>query len=321
MRAQHIGINLGYIHDDKPFLQLEKRLAEIQQMGIELVELDIAPFHLIVHGEIHRPSLAEFLAITRQFDLRYSVHGLMRLNLAYDSRHELCCQIMRSQIEICRALQACCLVYHSGLQAMDEARYEVRRTLLTTAELAEGARREVVAFRTLATRLADANLIVGMENGDTHQWEHALIARFGLPRAALLQHHARIHIAPIVRQLEAIGSPHVGLTVDVGHLHIAAHDMGFDYFEAVEQATPWVKHIHLSDNLGLLDRGFGIERDRWAFGEADIHMPPGWGCVPYRQVFDRWPDFQGHMIMELETAFHGYGRQARETLQTILSEP
>jgi sugar phosphate isomerase/epimerase len=226
---------------------------------------------------------------------------------------------MRCQIEICRAMGAFCLVYHSGLQALDEVRYGVRRTLLSQEELAAGARREVLAWQELAPLAADAGLLIGMENGDTHQWEHELIARFGLPRAAMSQHHARIHVEPIVRQLEAIDRPNVGLTLDVGHLHIAAHDMGFDYLAAIQSAAPWLVHVHLSDNLGKLDRGFDNEPDRWAFGEADIHMPPGWGSIPYDEIFKRWPDYDGAIVMEIKSGFADYCQEGLHTMQALLA--
>lgn len=147
---------------------------------------------------------------------------------------------MRCQLEVCRAVGAGILVYHSGLQALDQVQYGVRPTLLSDEELLAGAAQEVAALRELAPVAANAGVIIGMENGDSHQWEHTLLAQFDRPRADLSQHHARLHIPPIVRQLEAIDHPNVAMTLDIAHLHIAAHDMGFDYLAAIEQAAPWV---------------------------------------------------------------------------------
>ncbi len=318
MHVRDIGLNLDYIGPWRKLDQLERQLDHFRALGFRLIEIDITPFHLIVNGEIHQKSLNAFLGVIRNFDLRYTIHGLLRLNLAYDSRRALCEQIMRSQIEICRAIGASVLVYHSGLQALDEVRYGVRETLLSDAELLEGARHEVDAFRRLAPLAADAGVIIGMENGDTHLWEHRQMARFGLSREALAKYHARIRIAPIVRQLEAIAHPNIGLAVDVGHLYIAAQDMGFDYLSEIAQAGPWLKHIHLSDNFGRLDRGFDDEAERWAFGEADVHMPPGWGEIPYHQVFACWPDYHGDIIIELKPAFFDVAQDARHTLQTLI---
>jgi len=300
--------------------QLEQDLAYYQELGFPLVEIDPSPFCLILDGELRQPQLQDLLAVLGNFDLRYSVHGLCRLNLAYDPRHNLCRRILLCQIEICRAMGASRLVYHSGLQALDAVRYGVRRALLTEEELDAGARREVEAFRALAPVAADAGIIIGMENGDPHQWEYNVIARCARPRSELSRHHPRLHIRPIVRQLEAIDHPNVAMTLDVGHLYIAAHDVGFDYLEAVGEAASWVKHLHISDNFGRLDQGFDVEHDRWAFGEADIHLPPGWGVIPYRETFAYLPDYEGDLVLEIKSGFWDYVGEGLETMRAILGD-
>ena len=316
--VRDVGIALNNPGPSSPLRQLEHSLAYFQELGFRLVEINPIPFSLIVNGELRRPQLADFLSVLKDFDLCYSVHGLDRLNLAYDTRHELGRQIMLCQIEICRAVGAPRLVYHSGLQALDAARYGVQRSLLSDEELAAGARREVKAFRNLAPVAADAGVVLCMENGDPHQWEYNLLAQFGRPRSELARYHPRLRVAPIVRQLEAIDHPNVGMTLDIGHLYIAAHDLGFDYLEAIGEAAPWVKHIHVSDNFGLLDQGFDTERDRWAFGEADIHLPPGWGHIPYRQAFARLPDYEGDLILEIKPGFRDYFGTGLKSIQEIL---
>jgi sugar phosphate isomerase/epimerase len=315
-----IGINLDSLGSPSQLQQLEQDLARLRKLGFRLVEVNSASFGLIMNGRLRQPQLDNFRSVLRGFDLRYSIHGLNRLNLAYDPRHELCRQVMECQIEISRAIGASRLVVHSGLQALDAVRYGMRASLLTDKELAAGARREVEALRNLACVAADAGVTICMENGDPHQWEYNVVASFGLPRSELLKHHPRLCIAPIVWQLEAIDHPNVAMTLDVGHLYIAAHDLGFDYLEAVGEAAPWVKHLHVSDNFGLLDRGFDTEHDRWAFGEADIHLPPGWGSIPFREVFARLPDYEGDLVLEIKPGFRDYLGEGLETVKAILSD-
>jgi sugar phosphate isomerase/epimerase len=82
--------------------------------------------------------------------------------------------------------------------------------------------------------------------------------------------------------------------------------------EAVAEAAPWVRHLHMNDNFGRLDRGENSGYNRWVFGEADMHMPPGWGQVPYPQVFDPLGDFSGDIILEIDSAFLDYAPDARD---------
>ena len=51
-----------------------------------------------------------FKSVLKNFDLTYSVHGFLRLNLAYDERIELCRKIMNTQIEFCKGIGATRLV-------------------------------------------------------------------------------------------------------------------------------------------------------------------------------------------------------------------
>jgi sugar phosphate isomerase/epimerase len=319
LTIRDIGMAVGVPGGRGKYRQLEGALGGVYDLGYRLVELSPAPFAIILNGELQRRQLADFVAVLEQFDLRYTIHAFNRLNLAYDPRHNLCQAIMRCLIEICGTVGAERLVYHSGLQALDGVRHGVRRTLLTEQELAEGAAREIAAFRTLAPLATDAGVVIGMENGDSHGWEHNLIAAAGLPRAALLDHHARLRIEPIVRQLEAIDHPNIGLTLDIAHLHIAAHDLGFDYLAAIEAAAPWVRHLHVNDNFGLLDQGFDHEPDRWAFGEADLHLPPGWGTIPYAEVFARLPSYQGDLILEIKAGFADELGDSLTAMQQILA--
>lgn len=319
MQITDIGIALtrpGGIHT---LHDLEAALGQLRDTGYGLVELNPAAFAVIVDGEIRRERLNALAGVLRSAGLRYSVHGILRLNLAYDPRHELCRRIMACQIEVCRAIGAARLVYHSGLQALDDLRHGLRRSPLSEQELAEGAAREVAAFRELAPLAEQAGVVIGLENGDSHLWEHRLLASHRLPREALAQHHARLRIEPIVAQLEAIDHPSIAMTLDIAHLHIAAHDLGFDYLEAVRTAAPWVRHLHVNDNFGRLDQGFDAEHDRWAFGEADMHLPPAWGSIPYQEVFARLPEYEGDLILEIKPGFFDAFGEALTTTRALIS--
>jgi sugar phosphate isomerase/epimerase len=298
---------------------LETELAYYDKVGYRLVEINPLSFGLIVHGELRRAQLANYLAVLKNFDFRYSVHGLDRLNLAYDPRHELCRQIMTCQIEICRAIGASRLVYHSGLQSLEAVYYGMRESLLTDEELTAGAKQEATAFKAMASVAADAGVVICMENTPPHWQEYKLLATFGRPQSELVKHHPSLRVEPIIRQLEAIGHPNVAMTLDVAHLYIAAHSLSFDYLEAVSKAAPWVKHLHINDNFGHVDRGFDENGDRLAFGEADLHLPPGWGSIPYHEVFAHLPDYEGDLILEIKPSFRDYFAEALKNTQEMLA--
>jgi sugar phosphate isomerase/epimerase len=318
MKVRDVGICLNTNGQSITLAELETTLDGFKRSGFRLAEVDPSLFALIINGEVRRGQLDGFLAVTRRSGLRLTVHGPGRLNLAFDPRHDLCKRVMAAYIELCGLMGADRLVYHSGLQALDLVRTGVRSTLLSARELAEGAAREVAALRELAPRAADAGVVICMENLDPHLWELAMVRGFGLPDSALDDHLARLRIGPIVRQLEAVGHPSVGMTLDLGHLWLSAHQCGFPYLEAVSEAAPWVRHLHATDNFGRLDVGYATEHERWAYGEADMHLPPGWGSVPFRDAFARLPGFQGDLILEILAELREHVAEARTSVVELL---
>ena len=300
--------------------QLETELAYYHEIGYRLVEINPPSFGFIVHGELRQPQLANYLAVLKNFDFRYSVHGLDRLNLAYDPRHELCRRIMTCQIEICRAVGASRLVYHSGLQSLEAVYYGLRESLLTAEELTAGSKQEVTALKALAPVASDAGVVICMENTPPHWQEYKFLTHFGCPQSELVKHLPSLTVEPIIRQLEAIDHPNVAMTLDVAHLYIAAHSLSFDYLEAISKAAPWVKHLHANDNFGHLDQGIDENGDRLAFGEADLHLPPGWGSIPYYEVFARLSAYEGDLILEIKPGFRDYFAEALKNTQEILAD-
>jgi len=319
IRVRDIGITLKVPTDAFPFRALASGLAVLREQGFALVEIEPTPFTVILDGELQPRQLARLVAVLEGAGLRFSVHGFGGLNLAYDPRHDLCRKIMRAQIELCRRVGADRLVYHSGLQALEEVRIGNRGTLLSAGELEDGARREAAALRELGRAAADAGVVIAVENLDPHLWEHQLVQSAGLPDSDIDRHLARLRIGPIVRQLEEVDHPNVGMTLDVAHLYLAAHDREFPYLEAVSEAAPWVRHLHVTDNFGRLDTGRPGEGDRRPFGEADLHLPPGWGSIPFHEVFARLPDYRGDLILEIGPGFEDSLAEARSTVREMLS--
>jgi sugar phosphate isomerase/epimerase len=94
---------------------------------------------------------------------------------------------------------------------------------------------------------------------------------------------------------------------------------GFRLSGSSRQAAPWVKHLHTNDNVGRLGQGFDAESDRWAYSEADIHLPPGWGSIPYADVFARLPDYRGALILEIKAGFADFLGESLQTMKALVS--
>jgi len=117
-----------------------------------------------------------------------------------------------------------------------------------------------------------------------------------------------------------VNHPNLGLTLDVGHLFLAAHQVGFDYLQAIRQAAPYVRHLHASDNWGRLGGPIDSLNHRVPFGEGDVHLPPGWGAIPHAKALKQLPDYEGFLILEIRPRFYEHLAEALDTTRQIVHQ-
>lgn len=319
MDIEGIGIDICGMGQVNKLIDIERNLQLLFDMGYRVVEFAMELQNLVINGELRRKEFENLKSVLNNFDIQYTVHGYLRLNLAYDGRTDLCNKILSSHLEFCKGISANRLVIHSGLEALTTLRQGVRRSLLSDEELRHGALNEVNALKKAAPKAGDFGIIICVENGDPHLWEINTLLEFGGKEKDLAKFHQRLMIPPIIKQLELVDHPAVGMTLDFGHLYIASKTLHFDYISAVKEAVPWVKHLHLSDNFGNLDRNVNNESERWAFGEADMHMPPGWGAIPFPEVIACFSNYHGYAILEINEGFRDYFIQALDDTKQLFN--
>ena len=86
---------------------------------------------------------------------------------------------------------------------------------------------------------------------------------------------------PLKHLMERIHSDRIGVCLDVGHAHYSRTPVG----QWFDQLGPWIRYLHLSDNLG----------------EFDDHLPPGKGSIDWAQVSKRWESLGKEIPITLET--------------------
>ncbi|CAA6605002.1 hypothetical protein MTBLM1_40206 [Rhodospirillaceae bacterium LM-1] len=60
-----------------------------------------------------------------------------------------------------------------------------------------------------------------------------------------------------------LGDDNFGFLIDVGHLKVSAHVLGFDADQALESLAPWVRGFHLSENDGQTDSNQAFDESAW----------------------------------------------------------
>ncbi len=319
MKIHAIGIDIPDQRVDGRRQVLVDELRHARSLGFPLAELSIASLSVITNGELVAQRVAAIREAIAPSDLRYSVHAPGRSNLAFGPDLDMEYRVVEACLRFCHAIGARVLVYHSGLQALDAARTGTA-PLPGEDELARGAEREVAALRKLARIAEDLNVIIGMENGDPHLWEYAVLLRAGRGRDDLPKYHARLRTSALIEQVKAVNHPNVRITLDLAHLHLATHALGDDYLAAIALAAPWVCHLHINDNFGKLDAGYDYEGYRLPYGEADLHLPPGWGAIPYAEAFARLGEYEGDIVLEIKERYRDHLDEGLANIRRILLE-
>ena len=76
---------------------------------------------------------------------------------------------------------------------------------------------------------------------------------------------------------ERIPSPNVGILLDLGHLKVTSHWLGFDRYQFVDKVKDRVFALHLHENNGLVDEHKGLNEDSWCLRiineQCFAHLP------------------------------------------------
>ena len=326
MKITGIGIDEDIPYPGGDLSCLDNSLARLQACGFDNVELTVHQLVTVIKGKLRPRHVEDIKRITEKYPFIYTVHAPLRLNLAfpqtwpgYSGDLEVEKDVFAASLEFCASLGAGMMVYHSGLISLHQAVF-YSAPLPGDEELEQAYHREIEALRELTPLAAEYGVVVGMENRDPHPWEAAVLAKAGLPPEKLLKYHAGMNMDVLASQVEAVNHPNFGITLDFGHLYIAARYCGFDYLEALRRAAPHIRHLHVHDNFGRLGGVFETLIERMPYGDGDVHLPPGWGEIPYSEALPVLSDYEGLFVLEINPHVRDALDESLETARALILE-
>lgn len=255
------------------FDDLAAALDEAEALGVDVVELPVYAWHLIVGGRVLDRRLADLKAALAGRRLRYTVHGPLSINLMDVSerlpRHEA---VLEASMAIASEIGADHLVMHTGMV----------RDPQDDIEVAYSRQRDALA------RAGD----IAARRGVTLCVEN--VFRFGSVRETATP-------SKLAGELEAIDHGSVKATLDVSHAYIRAAENRLDPRAEVAALAPHAVHLHLHDSFGRPSELWTFDpAEAVAFGEGDLHLPIGWGDIDWDFIAEtcRFPA-GGIAILEL----------------------
>jgi sugar phosphate isomerase/epimerase len=294
MSIKGIGIDAHSPRLNGSLEVLEHDLALFQRVGFDYVEIPVHGVDAILGGRLHERRVKQVQELLAKFDLQYTVHSPDPLNLCDVGRLDLQKAVFRSSLEFARVIGAEIMVYHGGVTnpPNEEAGLSVERLKQVERE----------ALSELADRAAALGIVIGVENVGPKSYS--------------------ARIAELVEQVREINHPNVGITLDFGHAYLTARHLGYDFLEAIELAAPHIVHVHVHDNFGrVVSLPWDVPYIYTApFGVNDMHMPPGWGEIPYREVFSRLKGYEGVVLLEIEPRYSPYFEEALQETRRLLTE-
>lgn len=268
-------IGTGISAHDAP-ADFPAHLDEIAALGVDTVELPLYAMDVVVGGRLREAALRPIRAACAERPFRYTVHGPLAINF-FDEPFRLPrhFEVLRASLEAAAGLGALHYVVHAGMMATRE---------IPAIADACGRQREWLAKA--GDIAAELGLYVCVEN--LFRGEDG---RTFTPTPSQL-----------ATELSAIGHPRVVATLDVGHAHLQGAYSGADLIAEVSALAPHARHVHVHDNFGLADDiwtyGTG---EKLAFGHGDLHLPVGWGSVPWDAVVDACA-FPDDVVFNIELA-------------------
>jgi sugar phosphate isomerase/epimerase len=339
MPVKGIGINAHSPRLDGSLEVLEHDLALFQRVGFDYAEIPVHGVDAILNGRLNLRQVRRIKEVLANFDLRYTVHCSDWLNLMTVEELPLHKRIFGANIDFTAEIGAEILVYHSGQVELGNeylgsaAFTEDLLSLPHRVLVEERKRREQETLAELAELAKEKGVVICVENATPRIDEEALWEMARRLRVKGVDPFRRIApdkdfaiynygggIDRLVEQVKGVDKENVGITFDFGHAYIASRYYCFDFLESIELARPLIKHVHIHDDFG---KPAGLDRRQIMLlsqGKGDLHMPIGWGEIPYREVFSRLDGYEGVLMLELEPRYMPYYAEVLQDTRRLAEE-
>ncbi len=266
-----------------------EELDMIEALGVEAIELPTYDMDIVVGGKIRQPQMKALLRATGGRDVAYSVHGPLSINFMDEAwrlpRHM---EVLKASLEVAAEVGAEHYVMHAGIVRQQqgngvEAAYLRQREWLSKAG-------DIAAEHGLM--LCVETLFAGYEGK-------------GLTPTA----------SRLAQELAAINHASVAATLDFSHalLRLDYEGRRDDFLAEVKTIAPWARHLHVHDSFGRQDDIWMFtDGERLAYGHGDLHLPVGWGEIPWDRIVEEC-EFPEGVLFNIELK-ERYWYVAQETV-------
>ncbi|MEO4001949.1 TIM barrel protein [Mesorhizobium sp. CAU 1732] len=286
------GFNAGSV--DGEFESLETDLRGLADVGVDTVELGLTSLDLIAGGRIIPERADRLVALTKQFDFRYTVHGLVSSNFMDPTTCRYQLDAAKALAELCDRVGSRILVQHGGCLRPDQIH-----------ERANADVREREALLELAEFCKPYGVNIALENIFTTE-----------------PGQYRQTPSELAETVKVLNHPNLVALIDFSHAYIESTYRGLDFRAELRSMAPVAGHLHVHDSFG---RPQGFYRpyhlqENTALGIGDLHMPLGWGDIDWDGIFaelDFLPDTV--LMMEIGRRYRSEQPESLARAKTLIA--
>lgn len=318
-----VGINADSSTIGGDLHVLNALLERFQEAGFSAVEIPVHGVGCILGGKLQQSQTERVQQILSGYPFHYTVHGPDPVNLCDERAPEIHAGALRASIDFAKAIGARVVVYHGSYRTPAESRIEDA----TQSEKSFNTKHSSRASGRGSVRSEWVDEIERLKRiGEYAEKQGVTVAVENIFRQGQEQTY-RIDPRLLAEVIEAVGSKGIGICFDFGHGYLSAQEEGFSYTEALEAVLPHLVHLHIHDNLGIPSAsgpgGNGRKPlDAFVLGEGDLHLPPGWGRVPYQEVLPKvLPAYRGVWMMEIDPRFSEAYEEAIRWIESRIGGP
>ncbi len=105
--------------------------------------------------------------------------------------------------------------------------------------------------------------------------------------------------------------------MDFGHAYLSSILFKREYMNDIDEMLQYAVHAHIHDNFGI--NGTIVKyMDNLYRGIGDLHLPPGWGNLPWNKISKSLKNLNGTFILETEFRFYPYFKEAVEFIKELI---
>lgn len=281
-------------------------LIHYEKLDIRCLELPVHGLDAIKNGGLDRKRTERVKEILKDFNFEYSVHAPNPLNLMDRNNPELQLSVFRASLEFACEVESRILVYHAGRFIPEETFPINGNRRLSSDEEMRLLDIEMKALRNLSEEYPD--VVICLENARPYLFHSPYC------------YAERINV--LKKQVEGINRENIRITLDIGHLYMAAGFYDFCPVETAVKIRNLIAHTHVHDNFGKAVYHYEkMQTHQIPFGMGDSHMPVGWGEIPVAQIISTYIDsYRGMFIMELRSRYFNYVEESGANLENILAK-